>query len=85
MLVFRDDYDKLGGYLDERMTLLTQMIMYHRLHTKIDTAVDHEGMLTITWKKKPDQYQIELINLMWQVFHEEQLEHYYNEQLIAEK
>jgi hypothetical protein len=82
MLVFRNDYD--GGYIDSRMALLTNMILYHELNYKIKEAKDHEGSLTITWSKKPLMHEIELMNIAWQFLNENIVDHYYQDQLIYE-
>jgi hypothetical protein len=44
---------------------------------KIKSFHDHKGMLTVTWERRPNENDLQIVNFAWKNCDETDTEHYY--------
>jgi hypothetical protein len=77
MIVYRTSgNDKI--YNDDRLNLINQIIKdyYVYLYDKINILQDHKGLLSVYWNIQPSEDEKDFILKIWNVFHEDYIEHF---------
>ena len=77
MIVYRTSgNDKI--YNDDRINLIHQIIKDYNvyLYDKINILQDHKGLLSVYWNVQPSEDEKDFILKIWNVFHEDYIEHF---------